>query len=293
MLLTLRQRFILFICIALVGFFISGVISSLIIAKFSMQSTAAMRIAAVMQSLFQLIVPAIATAMIVTRRPATFLAIDRRIDLRLLLLAAAALITATPMMNRLIALNEAVTLPDSLAWLEQSLKQMEEQAAATIAVMQGGTSVGDLVMNILIIGVLAGLGEELFFRGTFLRLMTTGRINPHIAVWTVAVVFSAVHLQFYGFVPRTLLGAYFGYLVVWTRCLWIPVIIHALNNIIYVSSEWIAARQGLDESAINGYDGNLLVNAASVIITAALLIVIYRLRPKEEKTTGYTTPPLP
>ena len=293
MLLTLRQRFILFICIALVGFFISGVISSLIIAKFGMQSTAAVRIAAVMQSLFQLIVPAIATAMIVTRRPATFLAIDRRIDLRLLLLAAAALITATPMMNRLIALNEAVTLPDSLAWLEQSLKQMEEQAAATIAVMQGGTSVGDLVMNILIIGVLAGLGEELFFRGTFLRLMTTGRINPHIAVWTVAVVFSAVHLQFYGFVPRTLLGAYFGYLVVWTRCLWIPVIIHALNNIIYVSSEWIAARQGLGESAINSYDGNLLVNAASVIITTALLIVIYRLRPKEEKTTGYTTPPLP
>lgn len=293
MLLTLRQRFILFICIALVGFFISGVISSLIIAKFGMQSTAAMRIAAVMQSLFQLIVPAIATAMIVTRRPATFLAIDRRIDLRLLLLAAAALITATPMMNRLIALNEAVTLPDSLAWLEQSLKQMEEQAAATIAVMQGGTSVGDLIMNILIIGVLAGLGEELFFRGTFLRLMTTGRINPHVAVWTVAIVFSAVHLQFYGFVPRTLLGAYFGYLVVWTRCLWIPVIIHALNNIIYVSSEWVAARQGLGESAINSYDGNLLVNAASVIITTALLIVIYRLRPKEEKTTGYTTPPLP
>lgn len=282
MLLTLRQRFILFICIALVGFFISGVISSLIIAKFGMQSTAAMRIAAVMQSLFQLIVPAIATAMIVTRRPATFLAIDRRIDLRLLLLAAAALITATPMMNRLIALNEAVTLPDSLAWLEQSLKQMEEQAAATIAVMQGGTSVGDLVMNILIIGVLAGLGEELFFRGTFLRLMTTGRINPHIAVWTVAVVFSAVHLQFYGFVPRTLLGAYFGYLVVWTRCLWIPVIIHALNNIIYVSSEWAAARQGLGESAINSYDGNLLVNAASVIITAALLIVMYRLSDKSD-----------
>lgn len=293
MLLTLRQRFILFICIALVGFFISGVISSLIIAKFGMQSTAAMRIAAVMQSLFQLIVPAIATAMIVTRRPATFLAIDRRIDLRLLLLAAAALITATPMMNRLIALNEAVTLPDSLAWLEQSLKQMEEQASATIAVMQGGTSVGDLVMNILIIGVLAGLGEELFFRGTFLRLMTTGRINPHIAVWTVAVVFSAVHLQFYGFVPRTLLGAYFGYLVVWTRCLWIPVIIHALNNIIYVSSEWAAARQGLGESAINSYDGNLLVNAASVIITAALLIVIYSLRPREEKMTGNTNPPLP
>lgn len=286
MLLTLRQRFILFICITLVGFFISGVISSLIIAKFGMQSTAAMRIAAVMQSLFQLIVPAIATAMIVTRRPATFLAIDRRIDLRLLLLAAAALITATPMMNRLIALNEAVTLPDSLAWLEQSLKQMEEQAAATIAVMQGGTSVGDLVMNILIIGVLAGLGEELFFRGTFLRLMTTGRINPHIAVWTVAVVFSAVHLQFYGFVPRTLLGAYFGYLVVWTRCLWIPVIIHALNNIIYVSCEWIAARQGLDESAINGYDGNLLVNAASVIITAALLVIIYRLSDKSDEKTG-------
>ena len=279
MLLTLRQRFVFFICISIIGFLIAGVIGGLLIGKFP-DSTAAMRIAAVVQSLFQLIIPAIATAMIVTRKPAAFLAIDKSIDWPTLLLALAALIAATPAMNLIISLNQSLSLPDSLKWLEESMRNMEDNAARSISLLQGGNSIGDLIMNILIIGVLAGFGEELFFRGTFMRLMTTGRINPHVAIWTVAIVFSAMHLQFYGFVPRTLLGAYFGYLLFWSRSLWIPIFIHASNNIMYVTWQWIYGVKANDATPIDtiGTNGDLATVAISVVITVGLLVIIFKRR---------------
>ena len=279
MLLSLRQRFVFFICISIVGFLISGVIGGLLIGKFP-DSTAAMRIAAVVQSLFQLIIPAIVTALIVTRRPAAFLAVDRKIDIPTLLLALGALFAATPAMNLIIQLNQSLSLPESLNWLEESMRRMEENAARSISLLQGGSGIGNLIMNILIIGILAGFGEELFFRGTFMRLMTTGRINPHVAIWTVAIVFSAMHLQFYGFVPRTLLGAYFGYLLYWSRSLWIPICIHAANNIMYVCWQWAYGVNVSDTTPIDtiGTKGDYLSVALSLVITAALLFMIVRRR---------------
>lgn len=279
MLLTLKQRFIFFICISIIGFLISGVIGGLIIGKFP-DSTAAMRIAAVAQSLFQLIIPAIATAIIVTRRPATFLAIDKSIDWAILLLALAALIAATPAMNLVISVNQSLSLPESLSWLEESMRTMEDNATRSIALLQGGTGIGNLIMNILIIGILAGFGEELFFRGTFMRLMTTGRINPHIAIWTVAIVFSAMHLQFYGFVPRTLLGAYFGYLLFWSRSLWIPICIHAANNIMYVTWQWAYGADANQSTTIDtiGTNGDWISVIISLTITVSLLALIAKRR---------------
>lgn len=279
MLLTLRQRFIFFICIAIVGFLVSGLIGGFILNKFP-SSTAAMRIAAVIQSLFQLIVPSIATAMIVTRRPARFLAIDRHINPTTLLIALSALVVATPAMNLIIDLNQTLSLPESMSGFEKLLREMEDRANDSISLLQGSHTVGNLCMNILIIGILAGFGEELFFRGTFMRLLTTGRINVHIAVWSVAIAFSALHLQFYGFIPRTLLGAYFGYLLVWSRCLWIPIIIHASNNILYILWQWIFVADGNGNNPVDeiGTNGDYVCAALSSLAVTALIILLYRRR---------------
>ncbi|MDE5594454.1 MAG: CPBP family intramembrane metalloprotease [Muribaculaceae bacterium] len=243
-------------------------------------STAAMRIAAVIQSIFQLILPAIVTALIVTRRPATFLAVDRQINLPIVFLAFAGLLAATPAMNLIIHLNQSLSLPESLSGLENALRTMEDNAAKSISLLQGSHTVGNLLMNILIIGVLAGFGEELFFRGTFMRLMTTGRINPHVAIWTVAIVFSAMHLQFFGFVPRTLLGAYFGYLLYWSRSLWIPIIIHAANNIMYICCQWAYGTTGDETTPVDtiGTDGNWVAVIISIILTTGIIYVIKRRR---------------
>lgn len=72
--------------------------------------------------------------------------------------------------------------------------------------------------------------EEFFFRGALQRLIGKWNPNPHFVIWNAAILFSAFHLQFYGFIPRMLLGAYLGYLLLWTRSIWIPIFAHFINN---------------------------------------------------------------
>lgn len=283
MLLSFRQRLIFFICVSVFGLAVAGLAGGFIISKFG-ASSAAMRIAAVLQSLLQMIIPAIATAMIVTRRPASFLAIDRRIDLSTLLLAVLALVAATPLMNALVSFNNSLTLPDSMKSVEDAIREMETRANDSITLLQGAHSVGNLIMNILIIGILAGFGEELFFRGAFMRLLTTGNINRHVAIWTVAIVFSAMHLQFFGFLPRTLLGAFFGYLLAWSCCLWIPIIVHATNNTIYVVNHYFFAESPdgatpLDTVGTDGYYSAII----SAVITALLIVGLYYRRVRDRQ----------
>ena len=135
------------------------------------------------------------------------------------------------------------------------------------------TSWGALAVNVLIVGVAAGFSEELLFRGAFQRLLTTGGMNRHLAVWAVAFVFSAVHMQFFGFFPRLLLGAYFGYLLLWTRNIWVPVAAHTLNNTIYVVTAWIQQRchPGLPLDS----EPEMMPWILVVLSTATTLVLLY------------------
>lgn len=90
-------------------------------------------------------------------------------------------------------------------------------------------SITDLIFNLLLVAVLAGLGEELFFRGILQKIFGEWR-NAILAIWMAAFIFSAIHLQFYGFFPRMLLGAFFGYLLFWSGNLWLPILAHTVNN---------------------------------------------------------------
>ena len=91
-------------------------------------------------------------------------------------------------------------------------------------------SVGDFLIGFFIIAVLPALGEEFTFRGWLQPALQKISGNPHIAIWVSAFLFSALHMQFFGFVPRMLLGAVFGYLMYWSGNLWIPIVAHLVNN---------------------------------------------------------------
>ncbi|MDE6391000.1 MAG: CPBP family intramembrane metalloprotease, partial [Duncaniella sp.] len=130
---------------------------------------------------------------------------------------------------------------------------------------------GSTIASILIVGVLAGLSEELYFRGALQRLLATSPLGAHTAVWVTATLFSLMHMQFYGLVPRILLGALFGYLFLWTGSIWLPVIIHALNNSIYILS-YRNPTAGIDRFGT----GDIWLALASAIICFFLLRTLYR-----------------
>lgn len=135
-----------------------------------------------------------------------------------------------PLSGWLQSINESMQFPAALKGFEEFLKKMEESLAETTKFLTTFDSIWQLILAILVIAVIAGIGEELIFRGLIQRKLYIGLKNHHAAIWLAAIIFSAIHFQFYGFLPRMLLGALFGYFYYWTGNLWVPIAAHIFNN---------------------------------------------------------------
>ncbi|MDE6782221.1 MAG: CPBP family intramembrane metalloprotease, partial [Paramuribaculum sp.] len=216
----------------LLAWMLCSIIGSFVMALVMGDGTQAgrMRIAIVVQDILMFILPALLTAVFITSRPAELLGVTRRFPPSALLLVFMIMVVSAPAMNILISFNQSLTLPESLKPIEEWMRHSEESAAHSLSLVTGSTSVGSLIISILIVGILAGFSEEIFFRGALQRIMATGGVSAHAAIWIAAFIFSAFHMQFFGFLPRLLLGAFFGYLLWWSGSLWLPVCAHALNN---------------------------------------------------------------
>lgn len=236
----------LFLCLWLFATIIGSFIVGFITLKFGIDSTPALRIATVLQDIIIFILPAIATAMLITRLPATFLSIDKFAQKKHYILTILTLIVSIPAMNYIIEWNESMQLPESMRGIEEWMRNSENNAAIMVKTMLGQPDIPNLLMSILIVGVLAGVSEELFFRGALQKILLSKPLNIHVAIWITAFIFSTIHMQFYGFIPRLLLGAFFGYLVVWSGSLWLPIVAHAFNNIITVFITWLYNRGSID-----------------------------------------------
>jgi len=89
------------------------------------------------------------------------------------------------------------------------------------------------------------------FRGTLQPFFTKWFANKHVAIIVTAFIFSAIHFQFYGFIPRFLIGIYLGYLFVWGKSLWLPIIAHFMHNANSLIFDYGAQRRGIDLEAID------------------------------------------
>lgn len=138
--------------------------------------------------------------------------------------------------------NAQLDLPESMAGIESWMKEMETQLMELTKFLTDFQSVPELLTGILVIGVFAGVGEELYFRGLIQPKMQGYFKSPHWGIWITAIIFSAIHVQFYGFLPRVFLGALFGYMYHYSGSLLYPIIAHIFNNsltvvIVYLSNQ--------------------------------------------------------
>ncbi len=123
-----------------------------------------------------------------------------------------------------------MTLPGVLKPIEEWMRTKEEEASKMVIAFLTVRNGWDFVLNMFMIAVLPAVAEELMFRGGVQRSFSKVFASPHAAIWITAFVFSVIHFQFFGFLPRLLLGALFGYIYVWTKSLWYPMFAHFLNN---------------------------------------------------------------
>ncbi|GAB3768797.1 hypothetical protein GCM10028818_03800 [Spirosoma horti] len=126
--------------------------------------------------------------------------------------------------------NRNLHLPETLAPLEQWIRDKEKGLEGITKYLTTFDTTGQLLMAILVIAVIPAIGEETLFRGILQRNLIIWTKNPHVGIWLAAALFSAIHIQFLGFFPRMLLGALFGYLYLWSGNLWVPILAHFVNN---------------------------------------------------------------
>lgn len=266
------KRLLFLVCVMLICYFVASIVAALVMSR----GLSAPRVAIItmVQDILVFIIPAVATAMLVTRRPAELLTIDCRPRLLTVVLALMCLFASVPAMNWVIQWNQTIELPQSMGAFAEWMRQMEDSAATTIKALIDGSSVVNLVLAILVVGVFAGFSEELFFRGALQRLLLTARVNPHFAIWLTAFIFSAFHMQFFGFVPRMLLGAFFGYLAWWSGSVWVAVIAHVANNILAATSMWISNGDGAEIDKVG--QGSVVMCGVSVILTLCLVVTLYK-----------------
>lgn len=201
------------------------------------------------QSIFTFILPSLLIAYWFSPSVSGYLYLNNGPKLKVMLLALLAYILYMPALNMVVQWNEQIGLPDFLSDLESWMKQIEEAARELTENMAATDSLGGLLMSILLIGVVVGVGEELLFRGVIQRLVFSRFKNVHLAVWITAFIFSAIHMQFYGFFPRMLMGAFFGYALVWSGSLYIPILLHAFNNTVVVVAQYLEHKGIVDISA--------------------------------------------
>lgn len=176
-----------------------------------------------------------------------------------------------PTVNLLAYWNEQMQLPEIFAGIEAKMRAMEESAAAVLELMVSDLSAKNLFINLIIMAVLPAICEEFLFRGAIQPLLQRATKNHHWAIWITAFIFSAIHLQFYGFIPRFLLGAYLGYLLVWSGSLWLPILAHFLQNALSVTSHFIMTRSSIDMEEMTPSD---IPYFPVIVIGAVLLFVV-------------------
>lgn len=262
----------------LIGLFVAALMGQTLLAAGGEGTRSIYLLTSAAQGLLAFCLPAWLAAKYAGMAPASYLRLDGRLTLKAVAGIVVAYMLAMPALNQIIAYNAAMHLPESMQGFEATLRSMEEANGKMGEMILNTPSVGGLVSGVLIVGVLTGFCEEIFFRGAMQHFIKSAGAKPWLAVVVTAVIFSVMHFQFFGFVPRLLLGAFFGFLLLRSCSLWTAVTAHALNNSLVVITAWLSNRgiaTGSLESLGVATDGTVPWLALASAIATALFIIYF------------------
>ena len=232
------------------------------------------------------LLPAILAAFLIGKRAGKYLFADRISTIDIILLMTLLMFAIVPLINFTGFLNEKLILPVRWTGLMEKITENDENQWKMMEAFLDTGSIKGLLFNIFMIALVPAIGEELIFRGILQRILGEWFRNHHIAIWVVALLFSLAHYQFSAFIPRILLGALFGYLFIWTRSIWIPVIAHFINNGIGVVYYHFYYRGDLtlDPDSIGLEENVLIFILVSTFVSIIILAMIRRLGGKSADT---------
>lgn len=246
------KSLLLTMCIFVLMLILAGICIGVVKGLFTASERDGALAASVVQNIVAFFGASLLTSFFLSSSPLAFIGITTRLRGITVFNIVICFIIGMPFLNEIVFLNSQMHLPAALSEVEQWARRLEDSAEAQVNALLGVSSIGGLIVNILIIGVLTGFCEELFFRGTLQRVLASHGHNRHLAVWMAALIFSALHFQFFGFLPRMILGAFFGYIFMWTGSIRASALAHAIFNSITVAEVWLINR-GVQADVIEKY----------------------------------------
>ncbi|MDB5157326.1 MAG: hypothetical protein JWR50_2033 [Mucilaginibacter sp.] len=179
-------------------------------------------------------IPIIASSLIfaywIVRDPQEYLKQSFKFPGLLLVIVFCVMLISSPLIELLSNINQKMVLPHFLDGLQRWMRQAEDQAQKLTAVLLQMKTISSMLFKLLVVGLLTAIVEEFMFRGIIQTIFIKWTKNPYVAIWITAALFSAFHMEFFGFLPRMLLGVLFGYFVAWSGSIWTSVWAHFINN---------------------------------------------------------------
>ena len=204
--------------------------------------------------------------------------------LKAILITTALVVSFAGVNSVIIEWNKALQLPAFLNEFEHYAQEQELKLAELTEFLTNFESAGHFLLCILVIAIIPALGEEFLFRGVLQNMLSSALKNPHIAIWVSTLIFSLFHNQFYGLVPRMLLGAIFGYLYYWSGSLFLSVIGHFINNSLTLILIFLFQKGLISFDLLGGeINFNFSVLLIFFIFTICLLFIIRKIYFKNEE----------
>jgi uncharacterized protein len=228
-----------------------------------------LRYALIIQDISFLFIPAI-IILFLLKRPGSKFAEFKIPELKDIGLVILLTICIFPVSSFTGEINSAIHLPTFLSGVERWMVEKEQSTDNLLDTLVASDTFSTMSLNLLIIALIPAVAEELIFRGVLQRIFARLFRSGHLAIWFTAFIFSAIHFQFLGFIPRFILGLIFGYLFFWGRSLWLPIASHFINNAFPVILTYI---QGLEKANATP-DIPLWKQAVVLPVPIAVILVI-------------------
>jgi membrane protease YdiL (CAAX protease family) len=289
------SQFLLLISIAMVSFFLLGLLGTMILSaitginvielsdssKWDFKNPSIItfiRGMQVVQFISLFLVPSLLCARFFSTDSIKYLGLKKPSNSFYFLVAIAAMIVALPLVNWLGELNKNVQFPNGL---EDWMKSSEEEAAKTVKALLSKQTIQDLVLNVICIAGLAAVGEELLFRGMVQRLLIKMFRTPWPGIIIAAFLFSAMHMQFYGFLPRFMLGILLGAIYWYSGSLWIAMLAHFVYDGVLIVLVYFNPEMLKDEQSVTATNIALI---GSISFAGVVLLIEWM---RKKTTTTY------
>lgn len=230
--------------------------------------TNVLRTSQLIQSICTFLLPAILIANLISTTPKSFLNLNTSCSTSKYALSGICIVILLPIITLTAIINESINFPQFLEPIEQAFQKWESQAKELTSILINTKEPFEIGYNYVVIAIIAATTEEFLFRGVIQNILINKLKNHHSAIWIAAAIFSFTHFQIYGFVPRLILGAYLGYLLYWTKNLYVPIFAHFCNNAFTLTVMYGIERRfsGLHETSTLNLSESMLLSIPAIII---------------------------